>query len=107
MLDLKGKTAVISGGAGGLGYATALALAREGMKVALWDLNGERIESSIAALRAERLTAKGWVLDVTDPTAVREAALQVELDLGPVYLLNNNAGVHAPGDFLDGTDEEI
>ena len=107
MLDLKGKTAVITGGGGGLGYATALALAKEGMKVALWDLNGERIESSIAALRADGFTAKGWVLDVTDPTAVRAGAAQVESELGPVYLLNNNAGVHVPGDFLNGNDGEI
>jgi all-trans-retinol dehydrogenase (NAD+) len=107
MLELKGKTALITGGAGGLGLATALALAREGMKVALWDLNGERIESAIAALRAEGLTAKGWALDVTDPAAVRAGALVVERELGPVFLLDNNAGVHAPGDFLDASDEEI
>jgi all-trans-retinol dehydrogenase (NAD+) len=107
MLDLNGKTAVITGGAGGLGYATALALAKEGMKVALWDLNAQRVEERAAALRANGFTAKGWELDVTDPTAVREAAVQVERDLGPVYLLDNNAGVHAPGDFLDGADEEI
>ena len=107
MLDLKGKTAVITGGAGGLGYATALVLAREGMKVALWDLNGERVEEKAKQLRALGFTAKGWALDVTDPTAVREGAMQVERELGPAYLLDNNAGVHAPGDFLNGSDEEI
>lgn len=107
MLELKGKTAVITGGAGGLGFATALALGREGMKVALWDIDGERIESSIAALRADGITAKGWALDVTDSTAVREGAVQVERELGPVYLLNNNAGVHAPGYFLTAKDEDI
>lgn len=106
MLDLNGKTAVITGGAGGLGAATALALGREGMKVALWDLNGERIERTISALRANGVTAKGWALDVTDPTAVRAGALQVERELGPVFLLDNNAGVHAPGDFLDSSDED-
>jgi len=106
MLDLNGKTAVITGGAGGLGFSTALALGREGMKVALWDINGERIESTIGRLRDAGITAKGWALDVTDPTAVRAGAIQVERELGPVFLLNNNAGVHAPGDFLDSSDEE-
>ncbi len=107
MLELKGTTALITGGAGGLGFATALVLGREGMHVALWDLNGERIEKCIAELRAAGVTAKGWALDVTDPTAVRAGALQVERELGPVFLLNNNAGVHTPGDFLESTDEVI
>lgn len=107
MLDLKGRTALITGGAGGLGYATALALGREGMKVALWDLDGERAEEKAAALRAGGVTAKGWGLDVTDPAAVRAGALEVERELGPVDLLDNNAGIHSPGDFLDATDEQI
>ncbi len=107
MLDLKGKTAVITGGAGGLGSATALALAREGMKVALWDLNGERVEERARALRAAGFTAIGWALDVTDPAAVKIAAAEVERELGPAYLLNNNAGVHAPGDFLDASEADI
>ena len=77
MLELRGKTALITGGAGGLGYATALALAREGMKVALWDLNGKRAEERAAALRANGLQ-QGWGLDVTDPTAVRAEAIQVD-----------------------------
>ncbi len=106
MLDLKGKTAVITGGAGGLGYATALALGREGMKVALWDINGERIERAIENLTANGVTAKGWVVDVTDPTAVRATAILVEAELGHVFLLNNNAGVHSPGDFLQSSDAD-
>lgn len=107
MLELKGKTALITGGAGGLGFATALALGREGMRVALWDLNGERIETCVRELRAAGITAKGWALDVTDPAAVRAGALQVERELGPVFLLNNNAGVHTPGDFLESSDADI
>lgn len=107
MLDLKGKTALVTGGAGGLGYATALALAREGMKVALWDLNGRRAEERAAALRADGFTAKGWGVDVTDPTAVRAGAVEVARELGPVSLLDNNAGVHSPGDFLNAADEDV
>lgn len=106
MLELKGKTALITGGAGGLGLATALALGREGMKVGLWDNNGERIESAIQNLTANGITAKGWVVDVTDPTAVRATAARVETELGPVFLLDNNAGVHSPGDFLDSSDAD-
>lgn len=106
MLDLNGKIALITGGAGGLGLATARALGREGMIVALWDNNGERIESAIENLTANGVTAKGWVVDVTDPTAVRATATKVEAELGPVFLLDNNAGVHSPGDFLQSTDHD-
>lgn len=107
MFDLNGKTAVVTGGAGGLGYATALALAREGMKIALWDIDGACAEEKAAALRAAGYTAKGWGVDVADAAAVRAGAAAVERELGPVSLLDNNAGIHSPGDFLEATDEQI
>lgn len=107
MLELKGKTALITGGAGGLGLATARALGREGVRIALWDIDGGRIEAAVATLRAEGVTAKGWALDATDRTAVRAGALQVEREFGHVDLLDNNAGIHRPGDFLNAPDEDI
>ncbi|UPT73520.1 MAG: SDR family NAD(P)-dependent oxidoreductase [Elusimicrobiota bacterium] len=94
---------MITGGAGGLGLAIARALVKEQVHVALWDLNGERLEAALSALRAEKVMAEGWVVDVTDPTAVREAAAKV----GPVDVLFNNAGVHAPGDFLENSESDI
>lgn len=107
MLELKGRTALITGGAGGLGLATARALAREGMRVALWDLDSARVGAAAETLRAEGREARGWAVDVTDPAAVRAAAAEVERALGPVALLDNNAGVHAPGDFLDSAEADI
>lgn len=103
MLDLKGKRALITGGAGGLGLAIARALGKEKAVVALWDVNGERLDRAISSLRAEQIMAEGRVLDVTDPTAVRETAKTA----GPIDILFNNAGVHFPGDFLDNTDEQV
>lgn len=106
MLDLKGKVAVVTGGAGGLGRATAKALAAEGMTLALWDLDAARVESAAAGLRAAGAKAKGWAVDCTDPSAVKAAAAAVERDLGPVFLLDNNAGVHAWGDFLEASEAD-
>ena len=107
MLELKGKTALITGGAGGLGLATARALGREGSRVALWDINGKKINDAVSALRADGITATGWELDVTDPAAVRAGAISLEREFGPIDILDNNAGVHTPGDFLSATDADI
>jgi len=97
MLDLNAKTVLITGGAGGLGLAAARAFAREGARVALWDLD---------AARGEKAVAEGFgfkAVDVADPAAVRAAAAE----LGAVDVLMNNAGVHAPGDFLEANDGQV
>lgn len=104
MRELKGRLALVTGGAGGLGLATARALAREGMRVALWDLDAARVESAAASLRGEGAQARGWAVDVSDPAAVKAGAAQLERELGPVDLLDNNAGVHVPGGLFDVSD---
>lgn len=96
-----GRTAVVTGGAGGLGRATARALARQGCAVALWDLDGAAAEKAAGALRAEGFAARGWGVDACDAAAVARAAAETEAALGPVWLLDNNAGIVAKGDFLD------
>lgn len=106
MLDLTGKVALVTGGAGGLGRATAAELAKAGAVVALWDVDAARIQEAVDEIRAAGGNARGWAVDVTDPAAVRAAAAVVEAELGPVYLLDNNAGVHAWGDFLDASEAD-
>lgn len=104
MRELKGRLALVTGGAGGLGLATARALAREGMRLALWDLDAARVESAAASLREGGAQARGWAVDVSDPGAVKAAAAELERELGPVDLLDNNAGVHVPGGLFDADD---
>lgn len=98
---MAGRVAVVTGGAGGLGRATARALAQEGMKVALWDLDAAGVEKAAEALRAEGFEARAWALDACDAAAVAKAAAETEGALGPAWLLDNNAGIVAKGDFLD------
>lgn len=90
MLDLTGKTVLITGGAGGLGTALARRFTAEGAKVVLWDL------------KAPTGDARFEAVNVADRAAVSAAAR----GLGAVDILVNNAGVHAPGDFLDGSEED-
>jgi all-trans-retinol dehydrogenase (NAD+) len=102
--DLRGKLVLVTGGAGGLGLATARAFAREGARLALWDVDPARVEAAAATLRAQGADARARAVDVSDPAAVRAAAAALEAEAGPVDVLDNNAGVHARGGLLDGDD---
>ena len=93
MRDFAGKTAFITGAAGGIGSAFARALAKEGMKLALADLDEARaagLREEIATLGAEVLSLP---LDVTDYADWQRAVDAAEARLGPVALLVNSAGI--------------
>lgn len=86
-MRFEGKVALVTGGASGIGAATAQRLAAEGAKVAIGDLN----EQGAKAL-ADEIDGLGVKLDVTDVAAVKGAVEAIEADLGPVEVLINNAG---------------
>ncbi len=89
-IDLKGRVAVITGGARGIGLATAERFVRSGAKVALWDLDG----AEAAARRIEG--AIGCTVDVTDENSVAAALAETERRLGPVAILVASAGIAGP-----------
>ncbi len=91
-IDLKGRTAVVTGAAKGIGYATAERLLASGAAVSLWDLDGERLSEAEAAL-AGKGEVDAEILDVTDPAALARAT-QATLDrFGAIDVLVANAGV--------------
>lgn len=100
MLDLKGKTAIVTGGGQGIGRAITLRLAAEGCKVAIFDLKPDTAEDTAAEARAAGGEAKVYGVDVSDLDAVTAAVAQAEADLGPTWLLVNNAGWDKPAPFL-------
>ena len=87
--------ALVTGGAQGIGYACGEALKADGFKVILADIN----ESVMAS--ADKLGGVGILCDMADPAAVTAMFDQIEADHGPVAALVNNAGIAAPGAFLD------
>ncbi|HUD51918.1 SDR family NAD(P)-dependent oxidoreductase [Parvibaculum sp.] len=93
MLDLKGKVAVITGGAGGVGFALARALAGEGAKIAIADIDQAAIDASVAELQKGGHDAIGVKTDVTKQESVDALAAAVFAKFGNVHLLFNNAGV--------------
>jgi 2-hydroxycyclohexanecarboxyl-CoA dehydrogenase len=100
------RTALVTGGARGIGHAIALALARDGRAVAVGDLLAA--EAAETAAEVERLGrgALAVTLDVTDGGSVAHAAERVESTLGPVDVLVNNAGWDELRLFLE-TDERF
>lgn len=91
--DLTGKVALVTGGAYGIGYAMAKALAKAGAQIA-FNCRGEKhMQDALEAYRAEGIDAKGYYCDVTDETQVAEMISQIESDLGTVDILVNNAGI--------------
>jgi NAD(P)-dependent dehydrogenase (short-subunit alcohol dehydrogenase family) len=97
-LDLDGRVVLITGGARGIGLATAAACAAAGMKVAIADRDPELTRSAAEALGCGAI---GIALDVRDPALFAQAVAEVEAELGPLYALINNAGVFGGGVFAE------
>ena len=98
-----GKKAFITGGAQGLGEATALMLAREGAKVTVTDINGEGAEKVAAAINAElgEGTAFAWQHDVTDAERWQTVLKEAHDAMGGLNILVNNAGIGSLGSVED------
>ncbi|MCW3476215.1 SDR family NAD(P)-dependent oxidoreductase [Limobrevibacterium gyesilva] len=91
-MNLQGMAAVVTGGASGLGAATAAALAEAGAKVAVVDINAAQADAA-----AKRLGGLGISSDVADPEAAERAFALARAAHGPVRVLVNCAGVGTPG----------
>ena len=92
LFDLKGRTAVVTGGCGILGRRFTEGLAEFGAKVAIIDLDAQAVQTAASELSARyAVDAKGYACDITQPDAIRRAADAIEADLGAVSILLNNA----------------
>ena len=92
MNDLRGKVAVVTGGAGGIGRAMGRRFGQEGMRVVLADVLVEPLDEAVRTLASEGIDVLGVVTDVTDYWSVESLAKAAVDHFGAVHVVCNNAG---------------
>jgi 2-dehydro-3-deoxy-L-rhamnonate dehydrogenase (NAD+) len=91
-IDLKGRVAVITGGAQGIGYATTQRLLQSGARAVIWDIDKGRLDEACTALSAHG-PVRGEVVELTDDAAVAAATAKAAATEGRIDILVNNAGI--------------
>ncbi|MFO7369098.1 MAG: gluconate 5-dehydrogenase [Bacteroidales bacterium] len=93
LFDLKGKTALVTGGTHGIGLAIGILLGKAGAKVCVNDRDKDRLEGCSKAFAKENLEVYTLVFDVTNEEDVDRGISEIEKNVGPVDILVNNAGI--------------
>lgn len=103
MRTLQDKRAFITGGASGIGFGIAQALARRGAFVVIADLRPDHIDRALVEVREAGLASSiaALTLDVTDRAAFAAVAERMDIELGGIDILVNNAGVGLEGPVLE------
>ena len=106
MANLKGKVAIVTGAARGIGAAIAKKLAECGANVAICDLKAEWCDETVAALKAFGVEAKGYGVNVAASAEVDACVKAVLADFGRVDIMVNNAGITKDGLLMRMSDED-
>jgi len=101
MKNLKSKKAIITGGGRGLGKATAIAFAKEGIDIAITGRNEEVLKETVSELEAFGIKAIYSAFDVSNYEDVKNGIKSIVNALGSVDILVNNAGIAAFGSFIE------
>lgn len=97
MNDLNGKTALITGGSRGLGKATAIALAKEGLHIAISGRNEEKLQRAVDEIKQLGVKAIYSVFDVADEKQVVAGIKEIKEQFSTIDILINNAGIAVYG----------
>jgi 2-hydroxycyclohexanecarboxyl-CoA dehydrogenase len=104
-MPFQGTTAIVTGGASGIGLACAEALAERGTKVALFDIQQDHLDREVERLRAGGADVAGYRVDVSSRQQIDDAVAAVREELGPILILVNSAGIEQFGKFSSIDDE--
>jgi NAD(P)-dependent dehydrogenase (short-subunit alcohol dehydrogenase family) len=100
-LALAGKVCVVTGASRGLGATVATALAAQGCRLLLLDIDQQALEAIAADLRSTGVDVRSMLCDVTNPDSIDAAAQVGQASFGAVDVLVNNAGILRPGAMAD------
>lgn len=104
LFDLTGKTAVITGGNGGIGLGCARGLAASGANIAIWARNADKSVAAVNELRELGISARAYFVDVTSRSDCERALSETVTDFGAIDILIANAGLNIrmrPEDLSD------
>ncbi|WP_068085613.1 glucose 1-dehydrogenase [Polycladidibacter stylochi] len=101
LFDLKGKRALITGSARGIGYSLACGLAEHGAHVIINSTRQQGAQEAAEKLKAKGLTASPYAFNVTNELAVISAIKNIEDEIGPIDILVNNAGIQKRTPIVD------
>nr|WP_317632928.1 3-ketoacyl-ACP reductase [uncultured Flavobacterium sp.] len=101
MSKIAGKKALITGGGRGLGKATAIAFAKEGIHIAITGRNEEKLQDTVNELKSFGVDAIYEVFDISNPIEVKTGIANIVSKFETIDILINNAGIAAFGSFLD------
>jgi short-subunit dehydrogenase len=107
MKELRGRTALLTGAAGGLGRYIARALAAEGVNLALSDLPSASVDDLVEELQPYEIAVESIPADLTDTAGLESLVRHTEQAVGPLDILVNNAGVEFGGGFGHQTRDEL
>lgn len=101
MNQFQDKTAIITGGASGIGRALAELLSASGARVVIADRDADKIQETTASLARNKGSTKGMTIDVTDPLAIQKLVDSTIIQYGKLDFIFNNAGIAIGGDARD------
>jgi NAD(P)-dependent dehydrogenase (short-subunit alcohol dehydrogenase family) len=107
MKDVRGKVALVTGGAYGMGLLWCERFAADGAKIVIWDISEANLERAMKDLERRGVKVWGHIADVSKPDVVREKAAVVQRETGGVDVLVNNAGIVHSGPFLETSDAQL
>jgi gluconate 5-dehydrogenase len=97
LFDLTGKTALITGSGGGLGFAIARGLGQAGATLVLNGRDEQKLDAAVQNLRSEGLSVSGYPFDITDAETLEPTVERIEREVGSIDVLVNNAGLQRRG----------
>ncbi|MGH7898873.1 MAG: SDR family NAD(P)-dependent oxidoreductase [Candidatus Binatia bacterium] len=106
-MEIRGKTALVTGASSGIGRDTAIDLARRGARVAICARRVDRLEETLRECAQHEPASRAYPCDVRDREQIRVTAAAATADLGPIDILINNAGVAAYHLFTEAPEDEF